>query len=591
MPSTYTLNNGIELISTGEQSGTWGDTTNLNLKLLDTALDGQVTVTLSTAGTSGSPNTLTITDGTASDGRNRLVIFNDGADLGATAFVQLNPNDAEKIIYIRNDLSGSRSILLFQGTYDAANDYEVPAGTTAVVAFDGNGTGAVAANAFDNALFDSVDINGGTIDGTVIGGTTAAAATTTDLTASGTISFSGATVSDLGTVTTADINGGTIDGTVIGGSTPAAITGTTGDFSGDLTVDTDTLYVDSSNNRVGIGTSSPEDSLHIIHGGTTGFKISSSGTAGLNIEADSDGTQGGPFSWEMLAGGSSGDLLWSIGGSEAMRIDSSGNVGIGTSSPSDTFDVNGVFTVNGGAGTGIEFDSSSRFRTLGSGFQLDASNNSSSSPTYTFRGNGSTGMFQAGFNQIGWSIGGSEAMRIDSSGNLLVGTTNAVTSADSLVRAFGFMKDSGGRPFLGVSSDTSSGVFQVDVAFADSANRPAITFDRHTFGQVGSISCSPTTTSYNTSSDERLKENIADAQPASDLIGGIQVREFDWKADGEHQRYGMVAQELETVAPEAVTKGETEDDMWSVDYSKLVPMLVKEIQDLRKRVAELEYAE
>ena len=42
MPSTYTLNNGIELIGTGEQSGTWGDTTNTNLELLDTALDGQV---------------------------------------------------------------------------------------------------------------------------------------------------------------------------------------------------------------------------------------------------------------------------------------------------------------------------------------------------------------------------------------------------------------------------------------------------------------------------------------------------------------------------------------------------------------------
>jgi hypothetical protein len=45
MPSTYTLNNGIELIATGEQSGTWGDTTNVNLGLIDTALDGQVTIT------------------------------------------------------------------------------------------------------------------------------------------------------------------------------------------------------------------------------------------------------------------------------------------------------------------------------------------------------------------------------------------------------------------------------------------------------------------------------------------------------------------------------------------------------------------
>jgi hypothetical protein len=156
MPSTYTLNNGIELIGTGEQSGTWGDTTNTNLSLLDAALDGQVTITLAAAGSSGSPNALPITDGTASNGRNRMVVFADGADLGATAYVQLTPNDAEKIIYIRNSLSGSRSVILFQGTYNASNDYEVPAGTTAVVYFDGAGAGAVAANVFNNAYFDGL---------------------------------------------------------------------------------------------------------------------------------------------------------------------------------------------------------------------------------------------------------------------------------------------------------------------------------------------------------------------------------------------------------------------------------------------------
>jgi hypothetical protein len=156
MPSTYTLNNGIELIGTGEQSGTWGDTTNTNLGLLDAALDGQVTITLGAAGSSGSPNSLPITDGTASNGRNRMVVFADGADLGATAYVQLTPNDAEKIIYIRNSLSGSRSVILFQGTYNASNDYEVPAGTTAIVYFDGAGAGAVAANVFNNAYFDGL---------------------------------------------------------------------------------------------------------------------------------------------------------------------------------------------------------------------------------------------------------------------------------------------------------------------------------------------------------------------------------------------------------------------------------------------------
>jgi hypothetical protein len=107
-------------------------------------------------------------------------------------------------------------------------------------------------------------------------------------------------------------------------------------------------------------------------------------------------------------------------------------------------------------------------------------------------------------------------------------------------------------------------------------------------GTVGSIQTAGSATAYNTSSDARLKENITDADEAGELIDAIQVRKFDWKADGEHQRYGMIAQELQTVAPEAVSEGETAEDMMGVDYSKLVPMLVKEIQTLRARVADLE---
>jgi hypothetical protein len=264
MPSTYTLNNGIELIATGEKSGTWGDTTNVNFSLIDTALDGQVTITLGAAGSSGSPNSLEITDGSSSNGRNRMLIFTDGGDLGASAFVQLTPNDAEKIFYVRNNLSGNRALVLFQGTYNAANDYEVPAGTTAVVFFNGGGAGAVAANVFNNAHFDSLNIVGnvsvgGTVDGRDIASdgtkldtieTNADVTDTANVTAAGALMDSeltniaavkalnqGVATTDSPsfaglTATTADINGGTIDGAVIGGTTPAAISGTTGTFSG-----------------------------------------------------------------------------------------------------------------------------------------------------------------------------------------------------------------------------------------------------------------------------------------------------------------------------------------------------------------------
>ena len=270
MPSTYTTNLGIEKPATGEQSGTWGDTVNLNYDLFDQAINGVVSVTLASAGTSGSPNTLAITDGTVSDGRNKFIEFVDGGDLGATAYVQLTPNDAEKVVHIRNSLSGSRSVIVFQGTYNASNDFEVPNGKDVVLKFDGAGTGAVVADVFvdlrvTGLTAGTADINGGTLDGVVIGGASAAAATVTDLTASGTVDFSGATVSDLGTVTTAaftaitdlgtvttaDIDGGTIDGVTIGGASAGA--GTFTDLTATGTVSLSGVPSGSTTTTAGAG--------------------------------------------------------------------------------------------------------------------------------------------------------------------------------------------------------------------------------------------------------------------------------------------------------------------------------------------------
>ena len=91
-----------------------------------------------------------------------------------------------------------------------------------------------------------------------------------------------------------------------------------------------------------------------------------------------------------------------------------------------------------------------------------------------------------------------------------------------------------------------------------------------------------------TGEEIKVKENIADADDAGSTIDAIQVRKFDWITDGTHQSYGMIAQELQTVAPEAVSGDADSEEMMGVDYSKLVPMLIKEIQSLRNRVAQLE---
>ena len=110
----------------------------------------------------------------------------------------------------------------------------------------------------------------------------------------------------------------------------------------------------------------------------------------------------------------------------------------------------------------------------------------------------------------------------------------------------------------------------------------------------GNISANITTTgnmvaaNFNTTSDQRLKSNIADAAPSSAIVDAIQVRQYDWNDSGKHDDYGFVAQELHAVYPAAVTPGESDAEVWTVDFSKLVPLLVKEVQDLKARIAELE---
>ena len=180
MPSTYTTNLGIEKIGSGEQSGTWDVTTNLNFDIIDQGINGVVSVTLAAAGTSGSPNTIDITDGTLSDGRNKFIEFVDGGDLGATAYVQLTPNDAEKIVFMRNSLSGSRSILVFQGTYNAANDFEIPAGKDVVIRFDGGGAGATVTDVFNSLLVTEFEATNAAATRTNLGLGTAATSDATD---------------------------------------------------------------------------------------------------------------------------------------------------------------------------------------------------------------------------------------------------------------------------------------------------------------------------------------------------------------------------------------------------------------------------
>jgi hypothetical protein len=108
---------------------------------------------------------------------------------------------------------------------------------------------------------------------------------------------------------------------------------------------------------------------------------------------------------------------------------------------------------------------------------------------------------------------------------------------------------------------------------------------------VGTITTNGTGTTYGSSSDARLKENISDAGDAGSIIDSLKVRQWDWKVNGSHEDFGFIAQEEYEVYPNAVVAGDDGADVtrqWSRDDSKLVPLLVKEIQSLRQRIAVLE---
>ena len=404
----------------------------------------------------------------------------------------------------------------------------------------------------------------------------------------------GGAIVELGTKpSTIDINAGSIDGTAIGASSASTGAFTTLTATG-LTVDTDTLAVDSTNNRVGIGTSSPSGKLHLSGDGDSASKLTvqrtgaSAGTAVLG--------------YNYVGSFSNNEFKFFTNSAERMRINSSGNVGIGTSSPQTSLAVEtsgtqnvispivtgqtsgvtygGLYTVRDGSGDqrGLDLKVYTANVGLNTAMRIDSSGRVSVGTKAWITADANVGYFGGNSGQSNHIsfydslnlcriyTNGSERLRIDSSGNLLVGTTSG---ADKL----NVYQAAGGT----ISTFESAGT---QGAWALRFKNPN--------GNVGNIAISGTTTSYNTSSDQRLKENIADADDAGSKIDAIQVRKYDWKADGSHQDYGMIAQELLEVAPEAVSVPEDSEEMMGVDYSKLVPMLVKEIQSLRNRVEQLE---
>ena len=151
MASTYTSNLGIEKIGAGEQAGTWGNTTNNNLDIIDRAINGVAAITLSST-----THTLTTSDGTLSEGGHKVLVFSGSP--GGTCTVTISPNDQDKFYIIQNVTN--QTLTFTQGS---GGNVSVVAGTGKLIYADGAGSGAAGAD-----ITSSLDLANPRIGGTAV---------------------------------------------------------------------------------------------------------------------------------------------------------------------------------------------------------------------------------------------------------------------------------------------------------------------------------------------------------------------------------------------------------------------------------------
>lgn len=373
--------------------------------------------------------------------------------------------------------------------------------------------------------------------------------------------------------TTANIDGGTIDGATIGGSSAAAVSSTNLAYTGTLTggtgvinIGSGQLYKDASGN-VGIGTSSPSYRLH----------LNSTGSVINYVQTTSSGS-GNTASWRLRAAtyefgayvpdNANALVFYDYGQStERMRLDSSGNVGIGTSSP-----VNRLTVAESNNSSGVVFIGNA-INTSNAEYGRIRFGSIATNGVYVNYG-GQIASFSGGGIDVGdlrfYTAAGAastERMRIDSSGNLLVNTTG---------------QRSAGKICFDINGSINAGIVSYPLT---NGNIDAFRFLNNAGSIVGLIQSTPTATSYVTSSDYRLKEQVAPMTGAlakNELLNPVT---YKWKADGSDGQ-GFIAHELQAVFPDAVTgeKDAVDDEgkpvYQGVDTSFLVGHLVACVKEL-----------
>jgi hypothetical protein len=482
---------------------------------------------------------------------------------------------------------------------------------------------------YTNATISSADINGGTIDGTSIGSSSASTGAFTTLSASSTVSGTGfsnylASPPSIGGSTPAAITGTTITANTafsgplngsVGATTPAAGTFTSLTDSGNLTF-TGTgnrITGDFSNatvvSRVAFQTSTVNSTTNIgvIPNGTgtgatyRGFNNSDPTNASQFIVGIPGGISEFSIQSTITGTGTYLPMTFYTGGSERMRIDTSGNVGIGTSSPG----ANNKLHISSAGTTRLYVENTAnsvgvRLQTLSAAGLLQTDTNH----PLTFATNN-----------------GAEAMRINTSGNVGIGTSSPAIPLDVQCDSSAFGVQLRGRSsdnisvlrFLNNAANTT--YFQLDVRSNETlinnvSNNPMLFLTNNTEraritsgGEVYiagttdqgayNLQCNGTGVwgagAYVNGSDARIKDDIAPIASGLEIVNKLNPVTYrykeSWTKDQSVQT-GFIAQELltalesEVYVDGVVQQGGTEG-YYSVAYQNIIPILTKAIQELK----------
>jgi hypothetical protein len=317
------------------------------------------------------------------------------------------------------------------------------------------------------------------------------------------------------------------------------------------------------------GTSTYNGFLISSHSNNVGAAITNKGLANATLYADSAST--------VL--NAETNLYLRTGNTDRLTITSGGNVGIGTSSPNARLSLgrasyistsipsllvyDGGYIANGGNG-------------YFAGFTIDQPNGGDFNMIATHEGAIVFSKYTSSSNTTAIT----ERMRITSGGKILANRTTSTSTDIMQIETF-------------ITGAVYSDAYGIMVSGNGNyyANYAMRFYNTYLGTYVGSISFNSTNTAFNTSSDYRLKEDLKDYS-GLDVVSKIKTYDFKWKST-EERMYGVLAHELAEILPYAVMgkkDAEFEDgkiNPQGADYSKLVPVLVKAIQELSKQNEEL----